>query len=274
MRPIGFLMCLGKAIVRHLGAVVGLGCETDLAVQVVQEIWDDWRKQNDSDARRAELKAIVEQALDDFCNQAAEVVQEVAGTLNAFAQHQLAISLYRTIDLLRLSLERTGESDSAPSLPETFDVASLQSVPVSIPHVKLIQVAGPLKGRVLIFDRPGPAIIGRGSGCCPAFPSNCDHETISRRHCVLDIDPPTIRVRDLGSMAGTYVNGKRIGKRNKAPGHSDSEFPGCSLKNGDELQLCQRGVAVFHVGVSVDSDDFGMDRSKAHQAPLRCRARG
>jgi pSer/pThr/pTyr-binding forkhead associated (FHA) protein len=33
---------------------------------------------------------------------------------------------------------------------------------------------------------------------------------ISRHHCHLDIDPPSIQVRDLGSINGTYVNGTEV----------------------------------------------------------------
>ncbi|MDF0552306.1 FHA domain-containing protein [Kamptonema sp. UHCC 0994] len=40
-----------------------------------------------------------------------------------------------------------------------------------------------------------------------------NHRTISRYHCLLDINPPDIRVRDFGSKNGTFVNGKKIGQR-------------------------------------------------------------
>jgi DNA-binding NarL/FixJ family response regulator len=33
---------------------------------------------------------------------------------------------------------------------------------------------------------------------------------VSRRHCLVDVDPPEVRVTDLGSRNGTYVNGQRI----------------------------------------------------------------
>jgi pSer/pThr/pTyr-binding forkhead associated (FHA) protein len=38
---------------------------------------------------------------------------------------------------------------------------------------------------------------------------------ISRYHCLLDINSPDIRVRDLGSLNGTIVNGKKIGQRQR-----------------------------------------------------------
>ncbi len=37
-----------------------------------------------------------------------------------------------------------------------------------------------------------------------------DNELISRHHCVLRLDEYTLRVRDLGSRNGTFVNGQRI----------------------------------------------------------------
>lgn len=36
---------------------------------------------------------------------------------------------------------------------------------------------------------------------------------VSRRHCILEINPPDIRIRDLGSLNGTFVNGLSIGQR-------------------------------------------------------------
>jgi serine/threonine-protein kinase len=38
-------------------------------------------------------------------------------------------------------------------------------------------------------------------------------QRISRRHCELFYDPPQLRVRDLGSVNGTYINGRRLGEQ-------------------------------------------------------------
>jgi len=35
-------------------------------------------------------------------------------------------------------------------------------------------------------------------------------QLISRHHCQLDIDPPSLQVRDLGSTNGTFINGKEV----------------------------------------------------------------
>jgi pSer/pThr/pTyr-binding forkhead associated (FHA) protein len=63
---------------------------------------------------------------------------------------------------------------------------------------------------------------------------------ISRYHCLFDIDPPAIRVQDLGSRNGTYVNGDNIGRRPRQPapeGAADGlavEYP---LADGDQILL-------------------------------------
>jgi pSer/pThr/pTyr-binding forkhead associated (FHA) protein len=35
-------------------------------------------------------------------------------------------------------------------------------------------------------------------------------QSISRHHCQLDIDPPCVRLQDLGSLNGTFLNGKAV----------------------------------------------------------------
>jgi pSer/pThr/pTyr-binding forkhead associated (FHA) protein len=57
---------------------------------------------------------------------------------------------------------------------------------------------------------------------------------------VLEIDPPFVRVRDLGSLNGTYVNGEKVGQRDRAlspDGASRVAQPVRELLDGDELQV-------------------------------------
>jgi pSer/pThr/pTyr-binding forkhead associated (FHA) protein len=71
--------------------------------------------------------------------------------------------------------------------------------------------------RVLIGDSAGETIevpqgklvIGREADCRLQRESTF----ISRQHCVLLLDEDTLRIRDLGSKNGTFVNGRRIGGR-------------------------------------------------------------
>ncbi len=79
--------------------------------------------------------------------------------------------------------------------------------------VTLTVTEGKLKGKEFPFDSRSTCFVGRHPDCTIKIPNDPDHSMISRYHCFLDINPPDVRVRDLGSLHGTYVNGECIGKR-------------------------------------------------------------
>ncbi|MBF0566510.1 MAG: protein kinase [Nitrospirae bacterium] len=106
---------------------------------------------------------------------------------------------------------------------------------------------GKLRGREFIFNDRTTCIVGRGADCYPRLPDDNEHRTISRHHCLLDINPPGIRIRDFGSLNGTFVNGKKIGQRDRNLPRREAlsaEFPEYDLKNGDEIKL---GSTIFKV---------------------------
>lgn len=99
---------------------------------------------------------------------------------------------------------------------------------------------GKLRGEKYFFDSRTACIIGRQSDCNIQLPNDKDHSTISRYHCLLDINPPDVCIRDLGSRHGTYVNHKLIGKRkdNQTPQEgAKANFPEHNLKDGDKITL-------------------------------------
>lgn len=51
-----------------------------------------------------------------------------------------------------------------------------------------------------------PVLLGAGPACALRL----DDPTVSRRHCELDLVPSGVRVRDLGSRNGTFVDGVRV----------------------------------------------------------------
>jgi pSer/pThr/pTyr-binding forkhead associated (FHA) protein len=61
--------------------------------------------------------------------------------------------------------------------------------------VTLTITSGNLKGREFTFDSRTTCIIGRAKDCYPKIPDDEKHRTISRYHCLLDINPPDIRVQ-------------------------------------------------------------------------------
>lgn len=117
--------------------------------------------------------------------------------------------------------------------------------------IRLKITQGALSGREFVFEEPSSCIIGRADDCSPKVPNDSAHRTVSRHHCLLDINPPDIRVRDFGSLNGTYVNGKKIGQREEgtsAEEASKMSFPEHDLKDGDQLRV---GDTVFLIAVSV-----------------------
>lgn len=117
--------------------------------------------------------------------------------------------------------------------------------------ITLTVTQGALVSQAFVFDERTTCIIGRADDCIPKLPNDEQHKTISRHHCLLDINPPDIRVRDFGSLNGTYVNGTKIGQREKgqtAEEGARGSFPEHDLKEGDEIKL---GSTVFHIGVFV-----------------------
>ncbi len=57
------------------------------------------------------------------------------------------------------------------------------------------------------FPLPGSVtVIGRRSDCDLYIPVS----SVSKRHCQLNRDKGVLKIRDLGSRNGTYLNGKRV----------------------------------------------------------------
>ncbi|MBR8840456.1 MAG: protein kinase [Stigonema ocellatum SAG 48.90 = DSM 106950] len=124
--------------------------------------------------------------------------------------------------------------------------------------VTLTITEGSLKGQEFIFDSRTICVIGRAKDCNPQLPDDEAHKTISRYHCLLDINPPDIRVRDFGSKNGTYVNDTKIGQRQ--PDQTPEEgakltFPEYDLHTGDEIKL---GNTVFAVSTEVDPESINI----------------
>jgi pSer/pThr/pTyr-binding forkhead associated (FHA) protein len=81
-------------------------------------------------------------------------------------------------------------------------------------------------------------IVGRRRDCdlrIPLLP-------VSKRHCELSLNKDTLKVRDLGSRNGTYINGKQI----------DDE---ATIRAGDYLTI---GPLTFLLGSNIISQYFGL----------------
>jgi pSer/pThr/pTyr-binding forkhead associated (FHA) protein len=77
-------------------------------------------------------------------------------------------------------------------------------------------LSGPRSGETIPVPR-GKLLVGREVDC----QLRSDSASVSRHHSVLLLDEYTLRIRDLGSKNGTYVNGRRLGAGQTALLHGD-----------------------------------------------------
>ena len=117
------------------------------------------------------------------------------------------------------------------------------------PTIKLNIIEGCLKGKEIVLDRRGRYVVGRAPDCDIQLTLDEGMPGVSRHHFVLAFDPPVLRVRDLGSRNGTYLNGENIGQRSQSGLLGEEElaaFAGYELNDGDELRVHD---LVFRVSV-------------------------
>lgn len=114
-------------------------------------------------------------------------------------------------------------------------------------RVTLKVIKGNQKGREFSYDQKEALILGRQNDCNIVISEN----TVSRYHCMIEVSPPNITVRDFGSLNGTFLNSQKIGQREKEMSIEDArnevynEFP---LKQGDTLGLgrdCTLAISVY-----------------------------
>jgi serine/threonine-protein kinase len=147
--------------------------------------------------------------------------------------------------------------------------------------VTLTVVRGENTGRQHVFEDRTTALVGRDPECTLQFPKDRAHQTISRHHCLIDINPPDVRIRDLGSRTGTYINDRLIGKRDKtltAEQGRELVQPELELRDGDLIKL---GNTVFRVSMfvptqcrdcSLEIPEGELARSAAADGTYRCSA--
>lgn len=95
---------------------------------------------------------------------------------------------------------------------------------------------GSRQGEKFEYESAERLFIGRQEDCGIVM----SEHTVSRYHCLLDIQPPTIKLQDFGSLNGTFLNEKKIGQRDRtqswelAKDETHEEF---ILHSGDVLRL-------------------------------------
>ena len=113
--------------------------------------------------------------------------------------------------------------------------------------------SGPSAHRKFEFAEAGGFTFGRANDCTCTMPE--DDSTFSRHHFILEINPPNVFLKDLGSLNGTYVNGVKHGGRagDVAPENAAASDP-VGLRDGDRIRAgrCELSVTVDAPAICVD----------------------
>jgi len=114
--------------------------------------------------------------------------------------------------------------------------------------IRLKFVAGARKGQEFSFNSHDTFLFGRTPECHISLPRD---NMVSRHHFLMEVNPPDARLRDLGSLHGTYVNGIKYGGRAEGEDPqtaSQRQQPVVDLSDGDEIQV-GKTVILFSVEV-------------------------
>jgi len=131
--------------------------------------------------------------------------------------------------------------------------------------VVLSILEGPLTGQTFDFDCCDIFLFGRAANCHLCLP---DDPFVSSYHCIMVIEPPDVRIRDLGSLNGTYVNGKKQGGRRPEQSSIQGRrlvFPEVLLKDGDMVQV---GRTRFVVSIQTPPRSTMVIRCVSCKAPI------
>src|ERR1700722_8794909 len=97
-------------------------------------------------------------------------------------------------------------------------------------RVTLTVVEGPHAGRAFVFDQHDTFFVGRSVKAHFSLPKH--DRFFSRMHFLVEVNPPLVRVMDLGSRNGTRVN--------------DSRVESADLRHGDRIKA---GRSVIEISI-------------------------
>lgn len=102
--------------------------------------------------------------------------------------------------------------------------------------VTLQIMTGEKQGERFEYAEKARVLIGRREDCSIILPE----KTVSRYHCLLEINPPSVRLQDFGSLNGTFLNERKIGQRDRETSWEqakDEQHDAYDLHDGDVLGL-------------------------------------
>jgi eukaryotic-like serine/threonine-protein kinase len=134
--------------------------------------------------------------------------------------------------------------------------------------VSLVVIDGPMNGQRFDFPSHDTFLFGRAPDCHARL--SASDASASRHHFFLEANPPLARLRDLGSLNGTYVNGVRHGGRRADESPEEAAARGgaeVDLRDGDEIRV---GATVIRVEVAAPPTCSDCGRTIADAERERC----
>lgn len=112
--------------------------------------------------------------------------------------------------------------------------------------ITLTITTGSRAGTTFVFEEHDTLLLGRKDDCHISLPEDI---RVSRHQLILEVNPPQACLRDLGSLHGTYVNGRKYGGREQHETPEEGSKQAHSqidLHDGDSIAV---GKTVFQVRV-------------------------
>ena len=116
------------------------------------------------------------------------------------------------------------------------------------PLVVLKITSGPLYGQEFQLSDHDSFLVGR-RGYCHA---QIQDASVSRHHCIVEVNGTAMALRDLGSRHGTYVNGRRYGGRAEAGVRSSADTVVAKLQDGDRVRVGPTELMVYVIGAPAE----------------------
>src|SRR5579864_2497835 len=113
-------------------------------------------------------------------------------------------------------------------------------------EVVLTVTTGNAPEKAFVFNSHETFLFGRVDDCHICLPED---RQVSRHHFLMEVNPPQVCIRDLGSRNGTYINKQKYGGRSKNETPEEGakhDYPQVELHDGDEIRV---GRTVLRVQV-------------------------
>lgn len=129
-------------------------------------------------------------------------------------------------------------------------------------QVTLVIDSGPAGlGQGFSFAQPQRCLVGRDAACQLLLEDPRSPPLVGRRHCELILEPPSVLVRDLDSLNGTFINGQLLGNRASPSVSLGRLFDGDVLGVADYRLLVRTSPAACAGCLEVIPDDPGDSRT-------------